>query len=164
MRSLVRAMTHLQSKSLEFQPHLLKGAHKELKGHRPQRQWKSSRNLRGRKRKKLRHKLWKICRRSPLIMVIPQKSTIGPKLFRRSLFKFRSQRGPPRKWWTSRSNRSDYLWKLRVKINHSSMENFKRKLRLRILSGVSRTRNLSTSHLKKLTRPFGRQSFSVTRR
>ena len=38
MRSLVRAMTHLQSKSLEFQPHLLKGAHKELKGHRPRRQ------------------------------------------------------------------------------------------------------------------------------
>ena len=102
--------------------------------------------------------LW-ICKKSVHIMETRPRNMTGVKLFKRLLFKFLYLLGPPQNRWISKLSQKNYLSKSNHKTNLWSTVLSKKKSKLKILSGALRTRNLSKSLLKKLTKLSGKLWF-----
>lgn len=148
-------------KSLVFPPHQqmllfkvfkVKRSHKLLLKRNPS-QWKN---------KSLKNLKWTlkqswICRKSVRIMEILLRSMIGVNLFKKSQFRFLFLRAPPLSKWTSKYSQKDFMLKSKAKTKLWLMANFKKKSKLKILSGALKTKNSFKSLSKKLMKLFGRQ-------
>ena len=121
-------------------------------------------NRKGKKRRKLRLRLLKICKKSARTTVTPLRSTTGLRRSKRSQSRSQFLRELLPKWWTSKSSQNICLLRSRAKTNRSWTVSSKRKWRSKTLSGASRIRNSLTSHLRKLMRLSGRPSLLVTKK